>query len=101
MIDRDDERFNALCKNINELFYRIFSLFPSTYALLKTKEDLDEAKRQWACALVESHTITLCEDKLDTLSFNIGMDALKFLDQPFMPSCGQFIALCKKEDFSE
>lgn len=89
--------------SINELFRQLFNLFPSTYSIIKTQDNLDDAKRSWLKAFI--HEGLLTED--ETLFFCIikkAVQKLYSLNQPFMPSCGQFINICfecKKEIANE
>lgn len=78
---------------INYIFQGLFGLFPSFYAVIKSQEDLDNCKRQWARSFIEAGII----DSQGGICFDLIDDGLKkcgLLDQSFAPSCGQFIKIC-------
>ncbi len=78
---------------INELFYEIFSLFPSQYCVVTDISSVTGMKICWTKAFM-SHGIIDALGKLDIDLFNSGIRKMQILDQAFAPSCGQFINLC-------
>ncbi len=78
---------------INYLFKGFYALFPSTGSIIKTQIDLDDTKRWWLWAFKQAEII----DKKGAMNYSLfseGLYTLPFLNQSFMPSCGEFITLC-------
>lgn len=82
---------------INTIFNECFSLFPSTYAIIKKTEELNQIKHSWWQALEEAELIKSEFDFVDKQKIWRGLSRMRLLNQPFMPSCGQFIALCLED----
>lgn len=73
---------------INWLFFEIQSILPAFKQAWPTKGEYDGAKRNWILAL--------CESDLNSMQqIKIGLKNLRAQTSPFVPTCGQFIALCK------
>lgn len=80
---------------MNDLFIKFFGLFPSCFALFKSQEDVGVAKRAWVKAFFDAGIMGVTKEETICF-FRKGILATQYLNQPFMPSCGQFIALCKE-----
>lgn len=84
---------------INLLFKEFFNLFPSTYSIIKYQDNLDDAKKSWVKAFIKEGLLTH-DEVVFICIIKRAVEKLYSLDQPFMPSCGQFINICfdcKKE----
>lgn len=73
---------------INWLFFEIQSILPAFKQAWPTKGEYDGAKRNWILALCESDLKSIQQIKM-------GLKSLRAQTSPFVPTCGQFIALCK------
>lgn len=73
---------------INWLFFEIQSILPAFKQAWPTKGEYDGAKRNWILALCESNLKTMNQIKS-------GLKKLRAQNSPFVPTCGQFIELCK------
>lgn len=74
------------------LFENIFGLFPSSYSILKDEESINLCKKTWLFAFKSSWLL----DENNNYDIELLMRAVSLLsdlNQPFMPSCGQFIYL--------
>jgi hypothetical protein len=80
-------------KVINDLFENMMGLFPSSYTFIKCQDDLDNIKVQWYRAFKQKGLINN-ERAIDKVKLAKGMSALLDWQQPFMPSCPQFIEHC-------
>lgn len=77
---------------MNELFKELFGLFPSSYGLFKNQENLDNTKINWLKAFKDHDLFQIAEEP-NMIIFKECIKHCQTLDQPFMPSCGQFIAI--------
>lgn len=82
---------------INQLTEALFSLFPSSYAIIKTQKDFDNLKYYWARALLASNILDEQDSESQIIKIRRGIHKACILNEAFMPSCGQFIALCNEE----
>lgn len=95
---------DEMAATVNKIFNYFFGIFPSTYSVFRNQEDLHHSKRVWMRALLKVGLMK--EDGLiDKDRINRGLDCLHYLNQPFMPSAGQFITLCfqglENDNFNE
>jgi hypothetical protein len=73
---------------INWLFFEIQSILPAFKQAWPTKGEYAAAKRNW--------TLAFCESNLKSMNqIKIGLKRLRSQISPFVPTCGQFIELCK------
>ncbi len=77
-------------KVVNELFAVFRSIFPAFRQAWPTDEDFERSKREWIKAFKLSNL-----NSLETIK--LGVDKYRLLENPFVPSPGQFIAMCKEE----
>ncbi|MDR5020507.1 replication protein P [Yersinia rochesterensis] len=73
----------------NELFRQLKAAFPALMTSIKDQRDLNELRRQWVLAFIESGITNM--DQVDA-----GMKIARQQSTPFLPSPGQFIAWCKQ-----
>lgn len=77
-------------KIVNELFAVLQSIFPAFRHAWPTENDFERAKREWIKAFKLANLTDLNVIK-------IGTDKFRLTENPFVPSPGQFIAMCKPE----
>jgi hypothetical protein len=77
-------------KLINDLFVVFQSIFPAFKQAWPTQSEFENSKREWIKAF---KLVNLCD--LETIK--IGVNKFRLLENPFVPSPGQFIAMCKPE----
>ncbi len=75
---------------INELFRIIVANFPAFKQAWPTEAEYEFAKKEWIKAF---NQVGL----RDIEDIQRGIDKFRLLETPFVPSPGQFLALCKKE----
>lgn len=78
---------------IDFLFMAFHGLFPSSYSMFKSAQDVIDAKKFWIIAFLTAKIIN-DDYSMNEELFWKGFHSLPFLKQKFMPSCGQFIDLC-------
>ena len=81
-------------KFINNLFKVMQGIFPAFLQAWPTESELRQAKIQWIKSFRLAN-LTRAED------ISRGMDKFRLSESPFVPSPGQFIAMCKKEQRGE
>lgn len=91
------ENVDILTNWINDFFQHMFRLFPSCLNIFKSTGEINLTKVAWVRGFMEADIVVrndegLVEIKLELLER--GKKSLVFLNQQFMPSCGQFIHLC-------
>ena len=74
---------------INQLFEKLTSIFPAFKQAWPSDTEFENAKGMWRRAFVLAKI-------RDVEIIKKGLDALLLQDSPFIPSPGQFIALCKE-----
>ena len=84
-------------KHIGILFSYFYGLYPSTFSLIKSVEDVRHCKQMWGHAFQNSGIISE-NGEINLKIIHNGIKKLFTLDQQFMPSCGQFINLCLQKD---
>lgn len=75
---------------INQLFVAIKAICPAWASAWPTQEMTDCAKKQWLGAFIENSV-------QDWSKIELGLKKLKLRGSPFVPSVGEFIALCTPE----
>lgn len=75
---------------INQLFIRLCALFPAFKQAWPNQEVYNCAKRMWTAAFIESGLNNWQEIEKGLLKFSL-------LTNPFVPTAGQFIQMCKNE----
>lgn len=75
---------------VNLLFKSLCRIFPAFRSAWPTQQDYEGAKREWFKAF-NSAGLTNID------SIKIGLEKFRILRTPFVPSPGQFIALCKPD----
>lgn len=83
----DDEIKEADYALINELFKTFTGIFPAFRKAWATDEDFQRAKREW----VKSFKLA---NLSDSEKIKIGVNKYRLAPTPFVPSPGQFIAMC-------
>ena len=73
---------------IHMLFRTLTSIFPAFRQAWPSEPDFEEAKKEWLKAFIQAE-IT------DIYQIKEGVNAFRLMTNPFVPSPGQFIALCK------
>ncbi len=73
----------------NKLFNELRAAFPASMANFRTREDLNEFRRQWLLAFQENRIHTMAQ-------VDAGMRIARRQERPFLPSPGQFVARCKQ-----
>lgn len=79
---------NLVAEVINELFGEIISIFPSHKVAWPNQEILDCAKKTWVKAFFEAGI-------QDLSIIAVGLKALRATKNPFVPTPGQFLEMCK------
>lgn len=75
---------------INQLFMQIKEICPAWSSAWLTQELMDGAKRQWLKGFIDNGVQNWSKVEL-------GLVKLKLRESPFVPSVGEFIALCTPE----
>ena len=73
---------------INEIFERLTAIFPAFKQAWPTKSHYVESQKEWLKAFKTANISTIEQIKY-------GLERFRLLESPFVPSPGQFIALCK------
>lgn len=73
---------------VNYVFKKLKAIFPAWSNAIRTEEMEIDAKREWLTGLVESGVTT--NEKLSK-----GFVEARKCENPFFPSCGQFIQWCQ------
>lgn len=81
---------DATISVINQLFKELFAIKPAWRQSIGNQEELDACKRQWLIAFSVSNINSL--EKLRS-----GLKKICLDPNPFFPSPGEFIALCKPD----
>ena len=79
---------------VNDLFKRLRAIKPGWRAAFQTQEDLNTAKREWLLAI---ESAGICEWSV----IERALDELRQQPGPFLPSTGDFIALCRKAQLND
>jgi hypothetical protein len=82
---------------IDKLFDTLFALYPSSYYFYIPFVDIHEVKRIWAQAFLLDGIINK-QGMIDEQSIERGIKKIYGFEQPYMPSCGQFINFCRDEN---
>ena len=77
-------------KIVNDLFVVFQSIFPAFKQAWPTATEFENAKREWVKAFKYAGII-------DIEAIKLGVNKFRVLETPFVPSPGQFIAMCKTE----
>jgi Replication protein P len=72
---------------VNELFKTLIRIFPAFKQAWPTTEEFEGAKREWMKAFKLAKVI-------DSVAIQRGVDKYRLASTPFVPSPGQFIAMC-------
>lgn len=89
-IDEKKEEFaDSDYKLINHLFRVLTAIFPAFKQAWPTESEFEMSKREWIKAFKQAN-LTHTED------MKRGVDKYRLLTTPFVPSPGQFIAMCKE-----
>lgn len=75
---------------VNELFKTIIGFFPAFKQAWPADAEFEQAKREWMKAFKQVGLNDMDDIKR-------GVDKFRILANPFVPSPGQFIEMCKKE----
>ncbi len=78
---------------INMLFRTLTSIFPAFRQAWPSEPDFQDAKKEWLKAFIQA-------DITDVYQIKEGVNAFRLMQNPFVPSPGQFIALCKPSRIS-
>lgn len=73
---------------VNMIFRTLTTIFPAFRQAWPSQPDFDEAKKEWVKAFIQAGIS-------DVGQIKYGIDSFRLLRNPFIPSPGQFIALCK------
>lgn len=73
----------------NGLFNQLRAAFPASMANFRTRDDLNEFRRQWLLAFQENGIHSMAQ-------VDAGMRIARRQERPFLPSPGQFVARCKQ-----
>jgi len=73
---------------INMLFRTLTSIFPAFKQAWPSEPDFEDAKKEWLKAFIQAGITDINQIKN-------GVNAFRLMANPFVPSPGQFIALCK------
>lgn len=74
-------------KIVNKLFKTFITIFPAFRQAWSTQSDFDAAKREWMKAFKAANLS-------DVEKIKIGVNRYRLAPTPFVPSPGQFIAMC-------
>ncbi len=74
-------------KIIDRLFLRLCGIFPAFRQAWPSQEEYNSAKYEWTTAFVSAKLS-------DVNKIKFGLDKFKGLKNPFVPTPGQFIAMC-------
>lgn len=77
-------------KIVNKLFLTFQSIFPAFKQAWPTETEFENAKREWMKAFKQ---VGLKDIEI----IKMGVAKFRLLETPFVPSPGQFIAMCKPE----
>lgn len=83
----EDEFSEQDYKLINKLFATFTAIFPAFKQAWPSQQDFESAKREWMKAFKLANLN-------DAVKIKIGMDRYRLASTPFVPSPGQFIAMC-------
>lgn len=83
----DEEITEDDYKLINELFKTFMTIFPAFRQAWPTQDDFQRAKREW----IKSFKLA---NLSDAEKIKRGVDRFRLAPTPFVPSPGQFIAMC-------
>lgn len=73
---------------INLAFKAMCRIFPTFYKAWPTQEEFEGAKREWYKAFMQARL-----NRVEQIRY--GIEKYRLLPNPFVPSPGQFIAMCK------
>lgn len=72
---------------VNELFKTLIRIFPAFKQAWPTADEFEGAKREWMKAFKLAKL-------MDSIAIQRGVDKYRLAPTPFVPSPGQFIAMC-------
>lgn len=75
---------------VNKLFLSFQAIFPAFKQAWPTQAELDNSKREWVKAFKQAGLN-------DVEVIKRGLAKYRLLENPFVPSPGQFIAMCQRE----
>lgn len=85
---------NSAAHLVNNLFRRLRAIKPGWKAAFRNQEEYDTAKSEWTKALIQAGIS-------DWAVIEWALDELRQQPGPFIPSTGDFIALCRKAQLND
>ncbi len=77
---------------VNILFRHLAAIFPAFKQAWPTQDDFDFAKKEWIKSFIQAN-IT------DIEQIREGVNKFRLMQSPFVPSPGQFIAMCRSDKY--